>query len=98
MSQQSSMDYGVVSGIANGFAQVGQTLKVVAKALEAAIMILKATAFISLGATKFLEMYLANIKPKVVKLSETCEEMAEDLRIAIREHQQADSSAAPTFN
>lgn len=91
------MDYGVVGNVASGFMTAADTMKKVSTVLEAAIQILRVTAFLSLGSTVWMERYLSNIKPRLDRLAATCEEMGNDLRAAIADHQQADQSAAPTF-
>jgi uncharacterized protein YukE len=92
------MDYGAVNNVASGFGTTADLLHTVSVVLEAAIRVLQATAWISFGATAFAERYLSNIKPRVDRLAATCEEMGNDLKLAIQDHQQADSDAAPTFN
>jgi hypothetical protein len=92
------MDYGAVGNVASGFLNTADILKKVSVVLEAAIAVLRATAWISLGSTAFAERYLSNIKPRVDRLAATCEEMGHDLRGAIADHQRADESAAPNFN
>jgi hypothetical protein len=91
------MDYQAVAGVASGFDTAAATLKVTGTILEAAIVALKAASFFTLGTTKMLEQYLANIKPRVDRLGATCEEMAGDLRAAIADHQQADTGGAGNF-
>jgi hypothetical protein len=83
------MDTDRMKTVSTGFDGVGSVLRVVSMALEAAIMALKAAAFISLGATVWLERYLSNIKPKVDQLANKCDELANDINASIAFHQQA---------
>lgn len=94
---QASMDYEGVNGIANGFDAVSDVLRTVSTILEAAITILRVTAFISLGSTEWLRMYLENIKPRVDQLAATCGEMSQDLKAAVQQHRQADEAGAGQF-
>jgi hypothetical protein len=94
---QVSMDYGVVGNVAQGFDTAADTLSKAANIIEAALQVLRAAAFISFGATAMFERYLEGVKPRVEKLGATCQEMGQDLRDAIRDHQAADQDAAPTF-
>ncbi len=83
------MDTSTMNDVANGFDTTGDVLRAVALALEAAIMILKATAFVGLFGNVALARYLSNIKPKVEQLGDKCNEMGEDIKQAIANHQQA---------
>lgn len=83
------MDTDRMKTVSTGFDGVGNVLRVVSMALEAAIMALKAAAFISLGATVWLERYLSNIKPKVDQLAAKCDELSNDINASIQFHQQA---------
>src|SRR3990170_3822870 len=94
---ETAMDYETVETIAKTFDGMGDIFRTAAKALEAAIIILKATAFISLGATEALAAYLSNIKPHVEKLGNQPEELNRDLLNAIKEHREADQAAAGKF-
>jgi len=94
---ETAMDYETVETIAKTFDGMGDVFRTAAKGLEAAIIILKATAFISLGATEALAAYLSNIKPHVEKLGNHAEELNTDLRNAIKEHREADQAAAGKF-
>jgi hypothetical protein len=80
------MDVSDVTQIAQGFQGVSDTLKVVSMVLEAAMMALKAAAFISFGATLWMERYLANIKPKVDALAKKTGEISSDITKAIQMH------------
>ncbi len=91
------MDYGAVGQVASGFQNTSEILKRVSMILEAAINVLRVTAWISFGATEFARRYLENIKPRVDRLAATCEEFSVDLGGAIADHQGADQEAAPDF-
>lgn len=92
------MDYDAVYAVAGGFAEAAQRLQALSQSLEVLIRAAQVATFITLGATRALERYLSNIKPRVDRLAATCEEMAMDLRIAVREHIMADTGAAGQFN
>lgn len=80
------MDTGEMGQVAQGFQGVSDTLKVVSMVLEAAMMALKAAAFVSFGATLWMERYLANIKPKVDNLAKKTGEISSDITKAIQMH------------
>ena len=80
------MDTGEMGQVAQGFQGVSDTLKVVSMVLEAAMMALKAAAFVSFGAPLWMERYLANIKPKVDNLAKKTGEISSDITKAIQMH------------
>jgi hypothetical protein len=80
------MDTDKMTNVSNGFEIVSNTLKVVSMALEAAMLALKAAAFISFGATVWMERYLANIKPKVDTLAKKTGEISQDIKKAVQMH------------
>ena len=84
-----SMDTAKMMDVSKGFEATSDVLKVVSMALEAAMMALKAAAFISFGATLWLERYLANIKPKVDNLQKKTGEISQDIAKAVKNHQAA---------
>jgi hypothetical protein len=84
-----SMDPKVMMDVSKGFETTSDVLKVVSMALEAAMMALKAAAFISFGSTLWLERYLANIKPKVDQLQKKTGEIGQDIAKAVKNHQAA---------
>ena len=94
---ETGMRYEEVEKNAKIFDGMGDVFRVAAKALEAAIIMLKATAFISLGSTAALAAYLEGIKPHVEKLGNLSEELNRNLLNAIKEHRQADQAAAGLF-
>ena len=71
MAQEVYMDVPQVQKIADSFGKFGDTLKKVAKGLEAAIIILKASAFVGLVGNLAVASYLERIKPRVEKFEFT---------------------------
>jgi hypothetical protein len=92
-----SMDFDVVQSMADGFRTASDTLQAVSTALEAAIAILKATAFLGLVGNAALAMYLEGIKPNVDRLAATCDEMNGDLIGAIVSLRDGDMSGSQRF-
>jgi len=97
MGQVVQMDYQVVLAVSAGFQTSAQTLRMVAKALEAAIQILRAMAFASLGTSLALANYLENIKNKIENLAKICEEFAGDLKRAVDDHKRGDIKGGTYF-
>lgn len=89
-TQVVEMDYGVITAVSKGFRAQADALKAIGKILAAAIQILRATAFFSMGTSLALAKYLEVIKKKVQKLSKLCEEFSGDLAAAIMDHRKGD--------
>jgi uncharacterized protein HemX len=83
------MDPSKVRSIAKSFDTASDVLKKVGIGLEAALVALTVTTFISLGSTAWLQKYIANIKPKVTALQKECAEMADKLRQDIKTWEKA---------
>lgn len=92
-----SMDYDVVESMAKTFGTSRDVLKAVAKALEIASAILKATAMFGMVGNLALARYLDGIKPKCETLADTCNEMQGDLRGAISALKNGDYSGSQRF-
>lgn len=84
------MDYAVIGDVSKGFGTARDVLKTVGKVLEVLIGILRATAFLSFGTSEALARYLENIKNKVNKLADVCNEFSGDLARAIGDHKKGD--------
>jgi uncharacterized protein YukE len=92
-----SMDYDAVQKMSSGFSDASDVLQGVSKALETAIAILKATAFLGLIGNFAMVHYLEGIKPNVDRLSATCEELSMDLMGAIVSLRDGDQSGSQRF-
>ncbi len=86
------MDTDEVRRMADGFSNGSEILKGVATALEAAMMLLKATAFVGLVGGAVLERFLAYIKPRVEEMAAKFEELSNDLKTAALLYEQAAES------
>ncbi len=92
-----AMNYGIVLSVADGFGTAHDILAVVQGALEAAIQIATAAAFMSFGTSAGLVWYLKNIQSKVKKLKALCKEFEGDLRGAQKDHQSGDYKSGTYF-
>ena len=97
MAQEVYMDIPQVQKMADSSGKFGQTLKQVAKGLETAIMILKATAFVGLIGNLAVASYLERIKPRVEKLSEEMFELQNDVKGAIIHYTTGDTTGSARF-
>lgn len=91
------MDYEVVQAMADGFRAAADQLHAVDRALEAAIVVLKASAFVGMVGNLGLSAYLENIRPNVTRLAATCDELHHDLIGAIASLRDGDHSGSLRF-
>ncbi len=92
------MDYSVIGNVSKGFDTASQTLTVVGKTLDAAVQILRASAFLSMGTTLALAQYLSNIEDKVNNLANICENrFSIPLSNAIGDHRRGDVQGKSYF-
>lgn len=97
MAQEVYMDIPAVQKLASQFGNFGQTLKRIAKGLETAIIVLKATAFVGMIGNLAVASYLERIKPRVEKLAEDMIELQHDVNAAINHYQTGDLSGSARF-
>lgn len=84
MPGRTLMDVPKVKDMSSKFADAAQTMDAVHKALQVAIAALKATAFISLGSTKAMEVYLQNIDTKLQAVIKDCQHVSTELNNAVK--------------
>lgn len=84
------MDYEVVQKYADNFQTLSENFKRVSKVLQAAILILRASAFMGSFGSEALARYLSGIKPNIDRLAATTSEMGGDLARAVAERKEAD--------
>ena len=84
------MDYDVIQAVSKGFSQVSDALKKIGKALQIAVQILRATAFLSMGINEALARWLEGIQKAVENLAKVCTEFSGDLARAINDHKKGD--------
>lgn len=97
MAEEVFMDIPQVEKMSKDFATFGEVLDAVAKTLEALSMIMKATAWISLGATSAVAAFIDRIKPNVQKASAKMKELSTDIQSAIRAYRDGDYSGSRRF-
>jgi len=97
MAQEVYMDVPAVQQMADSFGRFGQTLKQVAKGLETAIMILKATAFVGMIGNLAVASFLERIKPNVEKMAAKMEEIQGDVKGAILHYTTGDTTGSSHF-
>ncbi|MGB8213737.1 MAG: hypothetical protein WCE68_09295 [Anaerolineales bacterium] len=91
------MDIPQVQNMAKSFNTFGDVLDAAAKALEAISISLKATAWISFGATAAAAQYIDMIQPNVQKAANKMKELNGDITSAINAYQNGDTSGSNRF-
>jgi len=91
------MDIPQVQNMAKNFKGFGDVLDGIAKAMEAISATLKATAWLSLGATYAAAQYIDRIQPNVKKAADKMRELSGDLESAIRAYRDGDFSGSRRF-
>ncbi len=97
MAQEVFMDIPHVEKMGKTFEGFGDTLDVVAKTLEALSMLLKATAWLSLGSTAALATFIDRILPNVKRAAAKMKELAGDIVGAIKAYRDGDLSGSRRF-
>jgi len=91
------MDVDAVLSMADRFNQFGDVLKGVSKALEMAMITLKATAFVGLVGGAAVERYISFLKPQVDNLAVKCAELQTDILGAVVSFRDGDTSGSKKF-
>lgn len=97
MADEVFMDIPLVEKMVKDFQTFGDVLDAVSKALEALSMMLKATAWLSLGATAAAATFVDRIKPNVKKAADKMRELSGDIRDAIKAYRDGDLSGSQRF-
>ena len=97
MADEVYMDIPQVEKMVKDFQTFGEVLDAVSKALEALSLMLKATAWLSLGATAATAAFVDRIKPNVKRASEKMRELSNDIRDAIKAYRDGDLSGSRHF-
>ncbi|MCX6080282.1 MAG: hypothetical protein NTW32_12175 [Chloroflexi bacterium] len=97
MADEVYMDIPQVEKMSKDFQTFGDVLEAVNKTLEALSMLMKATAWISFGATTAISTYIDRIRPNVKRSADKMKELSNDLMSAIRAYRDGDLSGSKHF-
>ncbi len=97
MADEVFMDIPQVEKMSKDFNTFGDVLEGVSKALQAISMIMKATAWVSFGATEAVAAFIDRIKPNVDKAAAKMHELSGDIQSAIRAYRDGDYSGSRRF-
>lgn len=97
MAEEVFMDIPRVEQMSKSFETFGSILEGVSKALLAISIAMKATAWISFGATAAAAAYADRIRPNVDKAAQKMHELSGDIVSAIRAYRDGDTSGSKRF-
>jgi uncharacterized protein YukE len=98
MTEEIFMDVPAVRNVATRFGEMGETLQGVNKAMEAAIAMLKASAFVGLFGNYAYAQYLEQLQPIVEDYANRCVEMSGDLQASAEAYERGDAAGATKFH
>jgi len=98
MTEEIFMDVPAVRNVATRFGEMGETLQGVNKAMEAAIAMLKASAFVGLFGSYAYAQYLEQLQPIVEDYANKCVEMSGDLQASAEAYERGDTAGATKFH
>jgi WXG100 family type VII secretion target len=98
MAEEIFMDVAAVKKMAGQFEQMNDKLQQTSKALQAAITMLKASAFIGMAGNAAYAAYLEKIKPQIDQYAHKCSEMSSDLTQSAEAYQRGDQQGAARFH
>jgi hypothetical protein len=97
MADEVYMSVPDVQKLSSDFKSLGDVLDGIDKMIKAAIAMLQATAFISLGTTEGIAMYLQQIEPNFTKAANEMRTLSTDITSAITAYQTGDTSGSRRF-
>jgi hypothetical protein len=97
MAQEVFMKIPDVEKMSRVFDGCGETLMAVAKTLEAISLLLKSTAWLSLGSTAAMATFIDRILPNIKRSSVEMKSVSEDIMSAIRAYRDGDMSGSRRF-
>ncbi len=97
MAQEVFMDIPQVEKMSKTFGGFGDILDAVGKTLEAISSILKATAFLSLGATAGVATFIDRILPNIKNAAAKLREISSDIMDAIKAYRDGDMTGSRHF-
>ena len=97
MADEVFMDIPQVEKMSSDFKAFGDVLDGVGKALQAISMVMKATAWISFGATEAVAQFINQILPNIKNAAEAMRTLATDITSAIHAYRDGDLSGSRRF-
>jgi uncharacterized protein YukE len=98
MAEEIFMDVPAVQNMARRFDQMNQVLTAANRAIQAAITVLKTTAFVGLVGGYAVAQYMEQIQPRIQETAEKCGELGQDLRSSAEAYERGDAIGATRFH
>jgi uncharacterized protein YukE len=98
MTDEIFMDVPAVKKMAGKFGDMEDKLRQTSKTLQAAIQMLRATAFIGLIGNAAALKYLEQLKPQIDNYAMKCHEMSADLEASAAAYERGDAQGAARFH
>lgn len=98
MADEIFMDIAAVKDMGKRFGEIGGILQQVSQGIQAAVTVLKTSAFVGLFGNFALASYLENLKPTVDNFATGCAEMAEDLLKSAEAYERGDELGKAKFH
>ena len=97
MSDPTYMNIPEVERISQGFKQASEVLHDVAQVMEQVAKVCESTAFIGAVGVAIVIYWLDSMRPTIERLSVYCEEVSQDIEIAVQNYINGDTDAAGRF-
>jgi hypothetical protein len=97
MAEEVFMDIPQVEKMSSDFKAFGDVLDGVGKALQAISLFMKATAWISFGATEAVAQFIDQILPNVKRAGESMRILSQDITSAVHAYRDGDYSGSRHF-
>jgi uncharacterized protein YukE len=98
MADEIFMDVLRVKGMATQFNEMNDRLKQTSQVMQAAITLLKASAFIGMVGNQALASYLEQLKPQIDNYATKCGELSGDLSKSAEAYEHGDAAGATRFH
>jgi hypothetical protein len=98
MADEIFMDIQAVKDISGQFENMNDSLTQTSNAMQAAITLLKASAFVGLIGNQAVASYLEQLKPQIDGYAAKCAEMAGDLLKSAEAYERGDAQGAAKFH
>lgn len=98
MADEIFMDVLRVKGMATQFNEMNDRLEQTSQTIQAAITLLKASAFIGMIGNQALASYLEQLKPQIDNYAKKCGEISKDLTKSAEAYERGDAAGATRFH
>ena len=97
MADELFMDVTKLQAVSGKFGELGNQLTQTSNALKAAVLVLRASAFVGLVGTAVYADYVDNLQGQIEKFANKCKEVSGDLKKSIDAYQKGDLAGSERF-